>query len=98
MAKMILPLAAILALATAGPALASDTEQGARQLVRYNMTALDQPDARRTLAKRIALAARNVCGEPVIGSKEEADTIRACRNQAMQMAMAQVPVNLASND
>ena len=48
--------------------------------------------------KRIALAARNVCGEPVMGSKEEIDAIRACRRQATTMAMAQVPVSLASND
>jgi|GEM_PF-5964050 len=97
MAKMILPLAALLAL-TAVPALAGDNDEGARQSLRYNMASLDQPDAREALMKRIALAARNVCGEHIMGSKEEADTIRACRTQATSMAMAQVPVKLASND
>ena len=95
MSKFLLPLAALLTLGT--PALANDGEDSARQVVRYNMTSLDQADARRALMKRIDLAARNVCGEPVTGSKEEADTIRACRTQATAMAKAQVPVSFASN-
>lgn len=95
MTKFLLPLAALLTLGT--PALANDGEDAARQVVRYDTASLNQAEARRTLMKRIDLAARNVCGEPVTGSKEEADTIRACRTQAASMARAQVPVSFASN-
>lgn len=97
MSKYLLPLAALLALGT--PALANDAaEEGARQVLRYNMATLEQPDARRALQRRIDLAARNVCGESIIASKEEIDAIRACRAKATAMAHAQVPVKLASSD
>ena len=98
MAKMILPMAAILALGAAGPVVANDSSENARQLIRYNTAELAQPEARRILMLRIERAARNLCGDPVIGSKEEADMIRACRTKATNMAVAQVPVAMASSD
>ena len=96
MSKYLLPLAALLALGA--PALANDAEEGARQTLRYNMATLEQKEARRALLRRIDLAARNVCGESIIASKEEIDSIRACRAKAIAMAHAQVPVKLASSD
>ena len=56
MAKIILPLAALLALAAA-PALAADDGEAARQSLRYNRASLDRADARESLRKRIAPAA-----------------------------------------
>ncbi|WP_439533761.1 UrcA family protein [Polymorphobacter sp.] len=97
MLKSILPLAAIALVGAAGPALANAGDDAARQLIRYDNSALNSEAARQALVKRIAFAVRNVCGEPVTGGKDEIDAIRDCRVRAHSMAMAQVPVKLASN-
>lgn len=98
MTKLTLPLAAVLAVVMTSPVLA--VQSGAPQdvRIRYDKSALDQSLARRNLEQRINLAARNVCGEPVTGSKEEADLIRACRTEARAMGMAQVPMLVAARD
>jgi UrcA family protein len=98
MIKSLLPLVAIAVLGVTGPALANDSDETSQQLIRYNTASLNQPEARRILMLRIERAARNLCGSPVMGSKEEADGIRACRDKAMAMAIAQVPVNMASSN
>jgi UrcA family protein len=98
MFKSILPLVAIAALAVTSPVLASDSQDTARQLIRYNAADLDKPKSRDLLMLRIERAARNVCGTPVTGSLEESDAIRECRTRAADMAIAQVPVKMASND
>jgi len=98
MIKSLLPLVAVSLLGVTGPALANEDQNTSMQLIRYNKAELDRPEARRILVLRIERAARNLCGDPVMGSKEEADGIRACRASATEMAMAQVPFKMASND
>jgi len=82
-------MAAVLATALAGPALATEFEQG-KVTVPVADLDLATPAGQRALNKRLTVAIDRLCGTPVIFSRDEIAALQACEADARQMAAPQV--------
>jgi UrcA family protein len=84
--------AALLALGT--PA-AADSWSTDRVTVNYSGIDLASSAGRVKFERRLASAINGLCGTPVLGTLEEAETLRACRAEAREAAEPQVRAVLA---
>lgn len=98
MMKTILAIAATSLVTLAAPVLAQDSLTTALVKIRYDKTELTTASGQRDIARKINFAVDRVCGDQVLGTKEEVDMIRDCKQTARGMARAQLPVTVAQRD
>ncbi|PZN96075.1 MAG: hypothetical protein DCF31_04665 [Alphaproteobacteria bacterium] len=78
-ANRLLPLLAGAMMALSAPVIASPTSDS----VRIDTSSIDlgSADGRQLLERRVDRAISALCGAPVFGTRDEADELRACRNE-----------------
>jgi UrcA family protein len=95
--KFKLPIvAAGLAVAFAAPAMAEPSYSTAAVTVDYRGVDLTSQKGRETLDRRVNAAISAMCGQPVFGTREEAEALRNCRIEARTAVEPQVQSALAS--
>lgn len=97
MIKVLVSLAAVALAGLSAPVFASDNLTGAQIIVRYDKSDLVTVSGRQAIARKIDFAVNRVCGDQVLGTKEEVEMIRDCKSTARSMAKAQLPVTVAEN-
>lgn len=92
-------VAAGLAAALAGfaaPAMAEPSYSTAAVTVDYHGVDLTSQKGRETLDRRVNAAISAMCGQPVFGTREEADALKDCRIEARSAVEPQLQALLAS--
>lgn len=96
--KTILTIAATSLVTFGTPVFAQDSLATAQIKIRYDKMELTTVSGQRDIARRINFAVDRVCGDQVLGTKEEVDMIRDCKQTARGMARAQLPMTVAQRD
>jgi UrcA family protein len=95
--KIKLPIvAAGLAVAFASPAMAQPNYSTAAVTVDYRGVDLSSQKGRETLDRRVNAAISAMCGQPIFGTREEAEALRNCRIEARTAVEPQLQAALAS--
>jgi UrcA family protein len=95
--KIKLPIvAAGLAVAFASPAMAEPSYSTAAVTVDYRGVDLSSKKGRETLDRRVNAAISAMCGQPIFGTREEAEALRNCRIEARTAVEPQLQSVLAS--
>lgn len=89
-------VATIALLSSTLPVFAQSTYFSGKVAVETGDIDLSGPKGIRTLEKRVSNAIISLCGQPVFGTREEADALEACRADARASADPQVKATLAS--
>jgi UrcA family protein len=95
MLKVLMPIAVVTMAAFAAPAFAQDGVQSTQVRISYDRSDLATEAGRRAIERKIDFVVNRVCGDQVLGTKEEVDMVRSCRATARGMAHAQLPVTVA---
>lgn len=94
--KFYRPLVAVAMLAVSVPALAEPQYSTAKMTVDYSGLNLATPSGRQALDSRINTAIRTMCGTPVFGTRDEAEALNACYDEARTAVEPQVRSVLAN--
>lgn len=92
------PLVALAAamLVSVAPGVAAPAYENASVKIDTRGIDLASASGRQTLDRRLETAITAICGEPVFGTREESDELRACRNETRTAVAPQVQRLLAS--
>jgi UrcA family protein len=89
--KITLPIVALgLAVAFATPAMAEPAFSTASVTVDYKGVDLTSQKGRETLDRRVNAAISAMCGQPVFGTREEAEALQQCRIEARTAVEPQI--------
>lgn len=95
--KIKLPIvAAGLAVVFSAPAMAEPSYSTAAVTVDYRGVDLTSQKGRETLDRRVNAAISTMCGQPIFGTREEAEALRNCRIEARTAVEPQLQAVLAS--
>jgi UrcA family protein len=83
-------VAAGLAVAFAMPAMAEPSYSTAAVTVDYRGVDLSSQKGRETLDRRVNAAISAMCGQPIFGTREEAEALRDCRIEARTAVEPQI--------
>jgi UrcA family protein len=83
-------VAAGLAVAFAMPAMAEPSYSTAAVTVDYRGVDLSSQKGRETLDRRVNVAISAMCGQPIFGTREEAEALRDCRIEARTAVEPQI--------
>ncbi len=97
MMKTMMTVATTALVSFATPLFAQDSLTSAQVKIRYDKTDLATASGQRDIARKINFAVDRVCGDQVMGTKEEVDMIRDCKQSARSMARAQLPMTMAQS-
>jgi UrcA family protein len=89
-------VAAGLAVAFAAPVMAEPSYSTAAVTVDYRGVDLTSQKGRETLDRRVNAAISAMCGQPIFGTREEAEALRNCRIEARTAVGPQLKAVLAS--
>jgi UrcA family protein len=89
-------VAALALLSSTLPVMAQSTHFSGKVVVPTSDIDLSAPKGARTLERRVNNAVNSLCGQPVFGTRDEADALDACRADAHASAEPQVKATLAS--
>jgi UrcA family protein len=98
MMKTMMAVAATALVSFGTPLFAQDSLDAAQVKVRYDKADLTTSSGQRDIERKISFAVDRVCGDQVLGTKEEVDMIRDCKQSARSMARAQLPMTVAQQD
>lgn len=97
MTKILMTVAAMAAVAFSVPALAESDSELLQIKIRYDKSDLNSVDGRRGIDRKINFAVNSLCGDQVLGNKEEIEVLRDCKKAARSMARAQLPIAVADS-
>jgi UrcA family protein len=93
--NFIRPIVAAALLSMGVPAMADTDFSTAQVKVDYSGLNLASPSGRRALDNRVDAAIRTMCGAPVFGTRDEADALDACYDEARTAVEPQLKTILA---
>lgn len=92
--NLIRPIVTTALLAMAAPAFAQPQAASAALAVNTSGIDLSTPEGRKALDRRVDNAINRVCGSIVLGTREEADAVAACRLETRAEVQPQVDAML----
>ncbi len=88
------PLVAAALLAIAAPAFAEPVDNSANVTINTAGIDLTSANGRQALDRRVQNAINAICGAPIYGTREEAEDLRACRDETRAAVQPQVQAML----
>jgi UrcA family protein len=84
------PLVAAALLAMAAPAFADQPAASAKLAISTSGIDLSTPNGRKALERRVENAIDRMCGKPVLGTRDEAEALEACRSETLAEVQPQM--------